>query len=63
MMANDTKKQFKTFVIVALLEFCHPELVEGSVWLPFTFTEAELIPRQARDDGLLLRTDFVEISF
>jgi hypothetical protein len=30
----------------------HPELVEGSVRLPFIFTEAELILRQAQDDCL-----------
>jgi hypothetical protein len=37
----------------SLQKFRHPELVEGSVWLSFTFTEAELILQQAQDDGIL----------
>jgi hypothetical protein len=37
----------------SLKKICHPELVEGSVRLPFTFTDAELILRQAQDDCLI----------
>jgi hypothetical protein len=39
----------------------HPELVEGSVRLPFIFTEGELILRQAQDDRFLKEPFFSKL--
>jgi hypothetical protein len=46
-----------------LFSVCHPELVEGSVPSLLKPRKAELILRQAQDDGAFMRRIFEEISF
>jgi hypothetical protein len=64
MSADETFRDTRSLLKKASLrKICHPELVEGSVRLSFTFTEAELILRQAQDDCLFGQPARYDLKF